>query len=90
LISGRNRWVIYANKYGLDYDGSQVDPQWHPWLHYMCDVPPTVSPPKINKFVIAPKENQTGTSNQYVPYGTVKPKIQSWVPPQQKQNEAQK
>jgi NADH dehydrogenase (ubiquinone) 1 alpha subcomplex subunit 12 len=79
---GRNRWVIYADKYGMDYDGSQVDPKWHTWLHYQTDVPPTIQPPKINKFVIAPIENKTGTSAQYVPYSTMKPKIESWVPPQ--------
>lgn len=28
FFKGRSRWIIYADKYGLDYDGSQVDPEW--------------------------------------------------------------
>lgn len=29
-ILGRSRWVEYADRVGLDYDASQVPPEW--WL----------------------------------------------------------
>ena len=28
FLSGRSRWVVYSNKYGYDYDASQVPPEW--------------------------------------------------------------
>lgn len=38
----RSRWVIYNDNVFLDYDGSQVPPEWYGWLHYKTDLPPTV------------------------------------------------
>lgn len=85
FILGRSRWIIYNEKYGMDYDGTHVDPEWHGWLHYMTDEPPTVKKPITYKWVDAkPEENQTGSSKQYIPYSTVKPKIEAWVPPKPK------
>ena len=31
------RWVIYKNL----AEASQVPPEWHGWLHYLVDTPPT-------------------------------------------------
>jgi len=42
LSLGRNRWVIYNPKNGLEYDGSMVPAEWFGWLHYKTDFPPTV------------------------------------------------
>ncbi|VDQ14608.1 unnamed protein product [Trichobilharzia regenti] len=42
---GRNRWVVYSNRFGWDYEGSQVPPEWHRWLHYMTDENPVSHPP---------------------------------------------
>ena len=28
FLPGRSRWVVYSNKYGYDYDASQVPPEW--------------------------------------------------------------
>jgi len=39
---GRSRWVIYNDKVYMDYDGSQVAPEWYGWLHYKTDLPPTI------------------------------------------------
>lgn len=25
---GRNRWVIYGNRFGWDYEASQIPPEW--------------------------------------------------------------
>ena len=28
VLLGRSRWVDYSPKYGWDYDGSQIPPEW--------------------------------------------------------------
>ncbi|CAG9767864.1 unnamed protein product [Ceutorhynchus assimilis] len=82
---GRNRWVEYAPKYGLDYDASQVPAEWYGWLHYKTDYLPSEDPgrPKY-KWMAEYTENLTGTKLQYMPYTTTNPKIQAWVPPSKK------
>jgi NADH:ubiquinone oxidoreductase subunit len=81
---GRNRWVEYAAKVGVEYDGSQVPAEWFGWLHYKTDDPPTKKPPVNYNWIQDHTENLTGTENQYVPYTTTKPKIESWTPPKPK------
>ncbi|ESO91398.1 hypothetical protein LOTGIDRAFT_209731 [Lottia gigantea] len=80
---GRNRWAIYSPEKHLDYDASQIPPEWHRWLQYISDVPPVGdgAPPRA-KWMADYYENRTATSKAYVPYSTVKPKIQSWSPNQ--------
>jgi NADH:ubiquinone oxidoreductase subunit len=34
---GKRRWVIYPGQ----SEASLVPPEWHGWLHYTVDVPPT-------------------------------------------------
>ncbi|KAK6629657.1 hypothetical protein RUM43_003475 [Polyplax serrata] len=79
---GKNRWVVYSDRYGFDYDGSQVPAEWFGWLHYKTDLLPHEDPsrPK-HKWMAEHTENLTGTSSQYVPYSTTKSKIEAWVPP---------
>ncbi|KAK9695837.1 NADH ubiquinone oxidoreductase subunit NDUFA12 [Popillia japonica] len=79
---GRNRWVEYAPKYGVDYDGSQVPAEWFGWLHYKSDLPPMKDPsrPK-HKWIADHQENPSGTKDQYMPYSTTRPKIEPWIPP---------
>ena len=59
---GRSRWVIYNDKYGLDYDGSHIDPEWHGWIHYTTDETPVtrkpITYPWVDKVVA---ENKTGS-----------------------------
>ena len=31
------RWVIYKNL----AEASQIPPEWHGWMHYLVDTPPT-------------------------------------------------
>ncbi len=82
---GRSRWVIYNEKYGLDYDGSQIDPVWHAWIHYRTDIPPTKEQPITYNWVEDnPEENKTGTKDQYVPYSTTRPKLEAWEPKSKK------
>ncbi|XP_078043879.1 NADH dehydrogenase (ubiquinone) B17.2 subunit [Augochlora pura] len=76
-----NRWVVYADKYGMDYDGSLVPPEWFGWLHYKTDLPPNKDPSRPNyKWMAKPKPNLSGTNEAYMPYSTVPPKIQPWKP----------
>ena len=37
-IPGRHRWVDYAQLY--DSNATQVDPEWHSWLHHIRKAPP--------------------------------------------------
>lgn len=80
---GRNRWVIYADKVGLNYDGSQVPAEWFGWLHYKTDLPPNKDPsrPKY-KWMLDHEQNMSGTNQAYMPYSTTRPKIEPWQPPQ--------
>ena len=82
---GRNRWVEFADHVYLDYDGSQIPPEWHGWMHYNTDIPPTVKPPVQYKWMIDHQENKTSTPQQYVPYSTTRTKIEGWIPPGQEQ-----
>jgi len=53
----------------------------HRWLQYISDETPVAKPLKQQSWMIDSIENRTGTSQIYVPYTTVRPKIQSWKPP---------
>ena len=46
----------------------------------MTDDAPSKNPPTLRKFQMKHEKNLTGTSDSYVPYSTVKPKIESWKP----------
>ncbi|XP_031557980.1 NADH dehydrogenase [ubiquinone] 1 alpha subcomplex subunit 12-like [Actinia tenebrosa] len=77
----RNRWVVYPYAGRLEYDGSQILPEWHRWMHYMTDETPVQSKPVQRKFLMDHERNYTGTKREYVPYSTTRPKIESWQPP---------
>ncbi|XP_039263251.1 NADH dehydrogenase [ubiquinone] 1 alpha subcomplex subunit 12-like [Styela clava] len=82
---GRNRWVDYAQDtfaQKWEFNASQVPSEWHRWLHYMTDDPPTKVPPTPRPFMMKHEATKTGTDDCYVPYSTTRPKIQSWKPPQ--------
>ncbi|KIH67855.1 SEP domain protein [Ancylostoma duodenale] len=53
----RNRWVEYPDKVWLDYDPTQIPPEWHRWLHHIGDDTPTQNPPKNEKWVLQHEEN---------------------------------
>lgn len=76
----RNRWVVFNEKRGLDYNASQIPPEWHRWMTHMTEYPPTVEKPVHYDWMLPHQENQTGTSDAYTPHSTVKPKIQPWIP----------
>ncbi|VDK38005.1 unnamed protein product [Taenia asiatica] len=77
---GRNRWVVYGNRFGWDYEGSQIPPEWHRWLHYMTDVTPIQNPPERRPWMLDHQENRTlEESAKYIPYSTTKPKVEPWT-----------
>lgn len=81
---GTRRWVIYN---GLA-DASRVPPEWHGWLHYTVDTPPS------ENLVLKPwqkphRPNMTGTPQAHRPASSIlnpkaeaqKPKdYQAWSP----------
>ncbi len=58
---GRSRWVVYNEKYGLDYDGSMIAPEWHGWIHYVTDETPVTRKPITYDWVDTKAfDNKTG------------------------------
>lgn len=64
---GTRRWVIYKGT----VEASRVPPEWHGWLHYTFDNPPTVEPPKVQPWEKEHQPNLTGTPDAYRPDGSL-------------------
>jgi len=81
---GRSRWVIYAPKFGMDFDASMVAPEWYGWMHYKTDelpTAPTLATPIYVDAVSPHTPHMTcNTTEAYMPYSTSKPKVQAWTP----------
>ena len=64
---GKRRWVIYNG----ESEASRVSPDWHGWLHFTYDEPPT-EVPLVHKPWEAPhRPNETGTQDAYHPAGSL-------------------
>lgn len=59
------RWVLYVGK----PEPSKVPPEWHGWLHYTIDRPPTERTIRHYNWEKPHIPNLTGTKNAYVPPG---------------------
>ncbi len=77
------RWVIFNG----ETEASRVSPEWHGWLHYTWDEPPTEKPLARKDWEKPHQENLTGTTAAYAPAGSLrqaKPADRSdyeaWVP----------
>ena len=55
------RWVIFNG----ECEASRVSPDWHGWLHYTWDEPPTEKPLAHKAWEKPHQENLTGTSAAY-------------------------
>ena len=64
---GKRRWVVYN---GLA-DASRVSPDWHGWLHYTVDTPPTEEDYMPRDWQKPHKANMTGTPQAYRPAGSI-------------------
>ena len=63
----KRRWVIYTGY----AEASKVSPDWHGWLHYTFEEPPTVAPFLIKSWEKPHLPNLTGTIHAYKPQGAI-------------------
>jgi NADH:ubiquinone oxidoreductase subunit len=61
------RWVIYKNL----AEASKVPPEWHGWLHYTVDTPPTEEKYTARPWQKPHRENGTGTPDAWRPSGSI-------------------
>jgi NADH:ubiquinone oxidoreductase subunit len=65
---GKRRWVIYDG----EAEASRVSPDWHGWLHFTYDEPPTRAPLAHKPWEKPHQENLTGTPLAYAPAGSLR------------------
>ncbi|HEX4180549.1 MAG TPA: NADH:ubiquinone oxidoreductase subunit NDUFA12 [Caulobacteraceae bacterium] len=63
----KRRWVIYSGY----AEASKVPPEWHGWLHYTFDEPPTKAPLKRRDWEKDHLPNLTGTVEAWRPSGSI-------------------
>ena len=61
------RWVIYKS----GAEASKVSPDWHGWLHYTVDTPPTEEKYQPRPWQKPHQMNMTGTPEAYRPAGSI-------------------
>jgi NADH:ubiquinone oxidoreductase subunit len=64
----KKRWVIYNG----EMQASRVSPDWHGWLHFTWDQPPTQAPLAHKPWEKPHLENLTGTTAAYAPTGSIR------------------
>ncbi|MEO1198441.1 MAG: NADH:ubiquinone oxidoreductase subunit NDUFA12 [Pseudomonadota bacterium] len=64
--NGERRWVVYSGV----ADASCVPPEWHGWLHYIVDTPPSEEDYTPRDWQKPHKPNMTGTPGAYRPRGS--------------------
>ncbi len=65
---GKRRWVIYNG----EMEASRVSPDWHGWLHFTWDQPPSETPLVHKAWEKPHLENLTGTAAAYAPPGSIR------------------
>lgn len=64
----KRRWVIYNG----ESEASRISPDWHGWMHFTWNEPPT-DKPLVRKPWEAPHQpNLTGTAAAYAPAGSLR------------------
>lgn len=61
------RWVTYTDL----AEASKVPPDWHGWLHYTVDQPPTKDKYRPRPWQKPHRMNMTGTAEAYRPQGSI-------------------
>ena len=61
------RWVIYKNS----AEASFISPDWHGWMHYTVDTPPTAEIYQPRPWQKPHRPNMTGTNQAYRPAGSI-------------------
>jgi NADH:ubiquinone oxidoreductase subunit len=67
-LEGRKRRYV---KYSGLAEASRVSPDWHGWLHYTIQDPPTIAPLKRQHWEKPHRPNLTGTVHAYRPKGSL-------------------
>lgn len=62
------RWVNYAD----EPEASKVSPDWHGWLHFTWDEPPSDKPLIHKPWEKEHQENLSGTALAYTPAGSLR------------------
>jgi len=65
---GKRRWVIYNG----ETEASRIGPEWHGWLHFTWDEPPTERPLPRKAWEKPHEANATGTPAAWVPPGSLR------------------
>lgn len=65
--TNKRRWMIYNGT----VEASRIPVDWHGWLHYTFDEPPTKAPFEVKSWEEDRQPNLTGTPNAYVPAGSL-------------------
>ena len=65
---GKRRWVIYNG----ECEASRISPDWHGWLHFTWDEPPTKAALPRKSWEKPHQENLTGTALAYAPAGSIR------------------
>lgn len=65
--NGARRWVIYNG----EAEASTISPEWHGWLHFTWDEPPTEAPLAHKAWEKPHQPNLTGTAAAYHPEGSL-------------------
>lgn len=80
---GSRRWVIYNG----EAEASRIAPEWHGWLHFTWQEPPTEAPLPRMPWQTPYVPNMTGTDLAYRPPGSLlagnrqaRPDYEAWVP----------
>ena len=60
---GSRRWVIFNG----EVEASRVSPDWHGWLHFTWDQPPSAAPSSHKSRELPHQPNLTGPDAAYVP-----------------------
>ena len=63
----KRRYVVYKGY----AEASKISPDWHGWMHYTFDEPPTVEPFKIKHWEKPHVPNLTGTIHAWRPPGSI-------------------
>ena len=64
---GKRRWVIYTGT----VEASRVPPEWHGWMHFLVDEPPTEEDYEPRPWEKPHRMNMTGTPEAYRPAGSI-------------------
>lgn len=65
---GKRRWVVFNG----ECQASRIPPDWHGWIHFTWDEPPSQAPLSHKAWELPHIENQTGLATAYAPAGSIR------------------